>query len=162
MHKLSQDMRDFILLLNRHGVDFLICGGHAVAFHGYPRLTKDIDLFIRPSPENAHRLFNALRDFGFGNAGLPEESFAREGAVASLGVQPNQIDILTSIGGKRADCIDWAGVAGRLDGIEVNFVTLEDLLAAKREAGRLKDLADLEELQAIWGLDDRDEPVDPT
>lgn len=150
--KLSRDMHDFLCLLDNYQVEYLICGGHAVAFHGYARLTQDIDIFTRPSKENARRLFKALKDFGFENAGLPEEAFAEEKAVATLGVQPNQIDILTSIGGKVAEDIDWQGVEGELDGHPVRFVIFDDLLAAKRAAGRLKDLADLEELEAIRAM----------
>lgn len=152
MNKLSTDMLDLLELLDTHGVQYLICGGHAVAFHGYPRLTKDIDIFVRPTKDNARRLFEALEAFGFGNAGLVEEAFAKERAVASLGVSPNQIDILTSIGGRSASEIDWKGIPGELDGHPVRFVVLDDLLAAKRAAGRTKDLADLEELEAIRAM----------
>ncbi len=149
MDRLTTDMHDFLRLLKAHQVEFLICGGHAVAFHGHPRLTKDIDIFVRPTPDNARRLFVALTEFGFGQAGIPEHVFAIEGTAVSLGMQPNQIDLLTSVGGKNCNDIDWQGRPGVLDGIAVRFLALDDLLAAKRAAGRLKDLADLEELEAM-------------
>ena len=146
---LSKDMRDFILLLQQHGVTFLICGGHAVAFHGYPRLTLDLDILIKPSTANACKLMAALADFGFGAAGIPEDGFARRGTAVTLGVQPNQIDLLTSIGLSDDDALFGRGVPGDMDGITVTYVARADLIKAKREAGRPKDLADLDELTRI-------------
>jgi hypothetical protein len=86
----SKGMREFICLMQQHDVEFLICGGHAVAFHGYPRLTLDLDILVRPSKANARRLMAALAEFGFGAAGIPEDSFSRRGTAVTLGVQPNR------------------------------------------------------------------------
>jgi hypothetical protein len=142
-------MREFLGLLQQHDVEFLVCGGHAVAFHGYPRLTLDLDILVRPSTINARKLMAALADFGFGAAGIPADHFVRRGTAVTLGVQPNQIDILTSIGLSDDDTLFGRGVPGDMDGIPVAYVALADLLTAKREAGRPKDLADLDELMRI-------------
>jgi predicted nucleotidyltransferase len=139
-------MRDFLNLLGMHRVEYLICGGHAVAFHGYPRLTMDLDILVRPSPENSVRIMNALHDFGFGNAGIPQDGFSKRGTAITLGVQPNQIDLLTSVGITDDDTIFERAVDGKLDGISVKYISVGDLVKAKREAGRPKDLADINEL----------------
>ena len=146
---LSRDMREFIHLLRQHEVEFLVCGGHAVAFHGYPRLTLDLELLVRPSTANARRLMAALADFGFGAAGIPEDGFTRRGTAVTLGVQPNQIDILTSIGLSDDATLFGRGVPGDMDGIPVTYVAVAELITAKREAGRPKDLADVDELTRI-------------
>ena len=146
MPKISRDIRDLLRLFRKHGVAFAVCGGHAVAFHGYPRVTMDVDLLVVPGPENATRIMRALREFGFGKAGIPETAFLKKGAAVTLGVQPNQVDLLTSMSRTPARDILSRTVAGRLAGVPVRFVGLKDLLAAKREAGRKKDLADIEGL----------------
>lgn len=146
MAAISDDIRDFLLLLNRHGVEYAICGGHAVAFHGYSRLTMDVDILIKPSPENAARLAVALGEFGFGNAGIPFDAFAVEGTAVSLGVQPNQIDLLTSMSSQSTAEVFTHLAEGRLAGVPVRIVGAEDLLRAKQEAGRPKDLVDAAEL----------------
>jgi hypothetical protein len=151
---LSKDMREFIGLLQQHDVEFLVCGGHAVAFHGYPRLTMDLDILVKPSAANARRVMAALGDFGFGGAGIPKDGFTRRGTAVTLGVQPNQIDVLTSIGLSDDDSLFARGVTGDLDGIPVAYVAAADLIKAKREAGRPKDLADLDELTRICGAAD--------
>jgi hypothetical protein len=148
-HVLSKDLREFLCLLDRHGVDYLVCGGHAVAFHGYPRLTLDLDVLVRPSPDNARRITAALADFGFGAAGIREDVFTRRGTAITLGVQPNQVDILTSMGRSDGESVFASAVPGEIDGIAVRYVSLDDLLRAKREAGRAKDRADIEELTKI-------------
>lgn len=150
-HVLSKDLREFLQFLDRRGVEYLVCGGHAVAFHGYPRLTTDLDILVRPSPENADRVMAALADFGFGDAGLTADVFTHRGTAVTLGVQPNQVDLLTSMGRSDDESVFAAAVPGEIDGITVRYVSLEDLLRAKREAGRAKDLADVEELTRFHG-----------
>lgn len=146
MTTLSKDMRDLLLLLNQHQVDYLIAGGHAVAFHGYPRLTMDLDIVIRPGRRNARRTMAVLAEFGFGEAGISENAFLRRGTAVTLGVQPNQVDLLTSVGRTDDASIFKRARPGLIDRIPVRFLALEDLLSAKREAGRAKDLADIEGL----------------
>lgn len=146
---LSQDLQEFIRLLLQHKVEFLVCGGHAVAFHGHPRLTMDLDLLIKPTPANARRLMAALKDFGFGDAGIPQAGFTKHGTAVTLGAQPNQIDLLTPTGRTDDKALFANAVPGEIDGILVRYIALVDLIKAKREAGRPKDLADLDELARL-------------
>ena len=118
-----------------------------MAFHGYPRVTLDVDVLVTPDPENAKRILCALRAFGVGQAGIPVAALLKEGTAITLGVQPNQVDILTSMSRTATRDIIARAVAGRLAGIPVRFVALQDLLAAKQQAGRKKDLADIEGLR---------------
>lgn len=111
----------------------------------------DLDILVRPSPENADRVMAALADFGFGDAGLTADVFTHRGTAVTLGVQPNQVDLLTSMGRSDDESVFAAAVPGEIDGITVRYVSLEDLLRAKREAGRAKDLADVEELTRFHG-----------
>jgi hypothetical protein len=143
---ISHDMREFLRLLNHHQVEFAVCGGHAVAYHGYSRLTMDVDILILPSDENARRLGLALADFGFGNTGIPLSAFTKEGTAVSLGVQPNQIDLLTSMSTQPTAEIIHHSVPAILAGIPARVVAKDDLIRAKRESARPKDLADLCEL----------------
>ncbi|MFO0760570.1 MAG: nucleotidyltransferase [Byssovorax sp.] len=147
--KLQQDLREFVALLSSSGVDFIIVGGHAVAFHGHPRFTGDIDFLVRSTPENAERIVAALDAFGFGGVGLSPRDFTRLGFVVQLGRPPNRIDLLTSISGVDFEEA-WAGrIAGEIDGLAVFFLGLDALLKNKRASGRDKDLADVRTLQAI-------------
>jgi hypothetical protein len=151
MHEVSADIAELLRLFRRHRVDFLVCGGHAVAFHGYVRLTMDVDILVRPSAANAARVMRALTAFGFGGAGIPEDAFRVPGTAVSLGVQPNQVDLLTSISSQDPDEVFANAVWGRLGRLRVRFVCLPDLLRAKREADRPKDRLDVAELEALHG-----------
>jgi hypothetical protein len=130
-------------------VEFLICGGHAVSFHGYPRMTMDMDILIKPNQKNARRLMTALNEFGFGQAGIPEEAFLKEGTAVTLGVQPNQIDLLSSVSKQNVENIFKNAILGKLENFSVLYISKQDLLRAKREAGRPKDIADLDELEKM-------------
>ena len=148
--QLSQDMKEFIELLQKHKVQFLVCGGHAVAFHGYPRMTMDFDLLIKPTQENAQLIMACLNEFGFGH--IPElevSKFCQPGTVFTLGVQPNQIDLLTSVSSQDEQEIFDHCIIGELEDLSLNFISLDDLLRAKREANRLKDQLDVEELLKV-------------
>jgi hypothetical protein len=96
---LNKDLREFIELLNLNEVEYLVVGAFAVAFHGFPRYTGDLDLLVRPTGENADRVLRTLSQFGFGNAGIKAADFQSPGMVIQLGVQPNRIDLLTAISG---------------------------------------------------------------
>ncbi len=144
--KLHKDLREFIGLLNSHGVDYLIVGGHAVAFHGYPRFTGDTDFFVRPTAENAERLMRALDAFGFGDIGLDIGTFTLPDKVVQLGRPPNRIDLLTSISGVGFEAGWESRVAAELDGLPVWFIGREALLQNKRATGRTKDADDIEKL----------------
>lgn len=146
--KLQSDLREFIGLLNSRKVDYLVVGGHAVAFHGYPRFTGDVDFFINATPENARRVLQVLDDFGFGGLGLGDQSLTQAGKVIQLGRPPNRIDLLTSISGVAFEEAWEQRVAAELDGIPVHFVSKEALIKNKRAAARSKDLADVDALVA--------------
>lgn len=146
--KLQRDLREFIELLNSRRVDYIVVGGHAVAFHGHPRFTGDIDFFVRPTPDNAARLVEALHDFGFGGTGLTVEDFTRPNRVIQLGKVPNRIDLLTTISGVDFEEAWQAKVGAELDSIPVSFLGYYQLLRNKQAAGRVQDLADLEALSS--------------
>jgi hypothetical protein len=147
--KLQADLREFIGLLNSHRVDYLVVGGHAVAFHGHPRFTGDMDFLIRTTSSNAHRVLDVLADFGFGSLGIAERDLLEPGRIVQLGHPPNRIDLLTSISGVDFDSA-WEGrVHASIDDQPVNLLGLDELLQNKQASGRQKDLADVEKLTAI-------------
>ncbi|MGB6849079.1 MAG: hypothetical protein WBG05_12860 [Thermoanaerobaculia bacterium] len=122
-------------------------GGHALAFHAKPRFTKDIDILVEPSADNAKRLMQALDDFGFGDVGLTEGDFSAPGAIVQLGVAPNRIDLITAIDGVTFDEA-WQGrVRGRFGSQEVFYLGKTELIRNKQASGRKQDLADLEWLE---------------
>ena len=146
---MSPDFRELLATFNAHGVDFLIVGAHALAAHGHVRATKDLDLFIRATPENAARAYAALADFGALLHDLTEEDLHTPGTVFQIGVPPVRIDLVTEIDGVAfADA--WKGrFETTLAGIPVAVLSLADLIRNKKEAGRLQDLADVEALEKL-------------
>ncbi len=143
--KLPKDFREFIALLNSENVRYVIVGGYAVAFHGYPRFTGDIDFFVEATAENAVRLMRVLARFGFGELGLTERDFTMPDQVVQLGMAPNRIDLVTGISGVSfAEAWDNK-VESTLEGLPVNFVSKAVLIRNKTAAGRAKDRADIQE-----------------
>jgi hypothetical protein len=147
--KLQADLREFIGLLNSHNVEYLVVGGHAVAFHGHPRFTGDIDFLIRTTPANAHRVLGVLNAFGFGDLGIAERDLLEAGRVVQLGHPPNRIDLLTSISGVDFDAAWQSRVQTFIDDQPVSLLGWDELLQNKRASGRQKDLADIEKLLAV-------------
>ena len=144
---LSKDFKEFIDLLSAHNVRYLVVGGYAVAFHGYPRYTKDLDVWIELSLENAVRIINALEEFGFGSLGLKTEDFLEHDQIIQLGYAPNRIDILTTLTEVNfEDCYN-ARIEIEMQGVKINFIDLENLKRNKRATGRPQDLADAENLK---------------
>jgi predicted nucleotidyltransferase len=145
--KLHQDIHEFIELCLSRKVEFLLVGGYALAFHGAPRFTEDIDLMVLVSPENADKLYSVLADFGFGEVGIIRDDFLHADQVIQLGRAPNRIDILTGISGvtwKEA----WASrIQVNLDGIEIQVIGKQELIRNKQATGRIQDLADLARLR---------------
>ena len=146
MH-LNKDFREFIELLNSNGVEYLIVGAFAVAWHGHPRFTADIDFLIRASSANAGQILNTLTEFGFGSLEISVEDLNRPNQVVQLGAKPNRIDIITSIDGVEFEQAWGRRVIGAIDGISVSIIGLEDLLRNKESTGRSKDAGDAEELR---------------
>ena len=146
---LDKDLRELLALFNTTGVEFLVVGGHAVAFHGRPRLTDDLDLFVRPDLANGERIVQALQQFGFGSRELTPADFLADDRVIQLGRAPNRVDLLTRLYG--VDFSDAWGrrVAARLDDAQVWIISREDLIKNKRETGRTQDLADVEFLERL-------------
>jgi hypothetical protein len=147
--KLQKDLREFIELLNSARVEYVVVGGHAVAFHGHPRFTGDIDFLVRASPENALRIIDVLKRFGFGGTGLVAADFEAAGRIVQLGRPPNRIDLLTAISGVDFDEVWATRIASTLDGIDVAFIGKDALLKNKRASGRAKDLADVEAIDDV-------------
>ncbi len=144
--KLNADLREFVELLNSHKVEYVIVGGHAVAFHGYPRFTGDIDFFIRRSEANARLVLSVLSDFGFGDSSPTMESLTADGSVIQLGLPPNRIDLLTGISGVDFSEVWATREEANLDGLAVAFIGREALLKNKSASGRSKDKLDVEVL----------------
>jgi hypothetical protein len=145
--KLTRDLGEFIELLNAHGVEYLLVGGWAFAFHATPRYTGDLDFFLKCDLPNALRLESVLKEFGFGTLEGLKESFLQPGRILQFGLPPNRIDILTQIDGVEFGEAWPDRVAGELDGVPVQFISREWLIRNKAAAGRPKDLADLEALR---------------
>ncbi len=141
---LSRDFVEFIECLISRQVDYLLVGGHALAFHGLPRFTKDIDFWVRPTAENAEKIILALDDFGFSEIGLTREDFTIPGRIVQLGQPPNRIDILTSIDGVEFDLAFSNRVKSEYRGSRLWVIGREELILNKRSTGRKQDLLDVE------------------
>ena len=150
---LNADLREFIGLLNSRGVEYVIVGAHCLAFHARPRYTGDLDLFVRPTPENATRLVEALRAFGFGSV-ASHADFIQPGQVIQLGRAPHRIDLLTSLSGVDAEEGFATKVPAEIDGIPVSILSRELLLRNKRATGRPQDIADVALLEMTSACDD--------
>lgn len=144
----NKDLREFVELLNSSGVRFLIVGGHAVAFHGYPRFTGDLEVWIATDPENAFRVAKVLSNLGFGSLKFSAENFVRPGYAVQLGRPPYRIDILISIDAVAFSRAYRRRRMVRVGTLTIPFIALEDLLKNKRATGRPQDLADVERLRS--------------
>ena len=144
---LAPDFDEFIGFLTAHGVEFVVVGAYALAFHGAPRFTGDLDLLVRPTPDNATRLLAALDAFGFPVPDLSAEAVVDRRRMLQMGVPPVQIHVMSAISG-----VDWDEawsdrVEGALGRHRVAFLGRETFLRNKRAAGRPKDVADIDALE---------------
>jgi predicted nucleotidyltransferase len=144
---LNQDFREFIQSLNDNHVRYLVIGGYAVALHGYPRYTKDIDIWIDMSPLNAASMVRALEQFGFSSLGLQAADFLVPDQIIQLGYPPGRIDLITTPPGVEFESCYASRVEVVIEDVAVNFIDLENLKKNKRASGRLQDLADLDNLE---------------
>jgi predicted nucleotidyltransferase len=144
--KIVQDYKDLLVLLEAHCVDYLLIGGYAVGLYGYARATVDIDIWVRRTTDNAHKIERVLAEFGFPLNNINVEDFTDENAIFQMGLPPNRLDILTSISGVEFDIAYSRKNRVLLDGIEINLISLADLKANKLASARHKDLNDLHEL----------------
>jgi len=142
----QKDFKELLELFKGHKIEYMIVGAYALAYHGVPRFTGDIDIFVKPSNANAQKILSALSDFGFGSLDLKIEDFQNPDSVVQLGVPPVRIDIMTSITGVTWEEADRGKVEGLYGDIPVPFLGREQYIANKRALGRKKDLADLESL----------------
>ena len=144
---LNPDFKEFFQLLNANNVQYLIVGGYAVAYHGHPRYTKDIDVWIWIDPENARRVVKTLADFGFESLGLREDDFLETDTSIQLGYAPNRIDLIMGVPGVAfRECYEKRAET-EIDGVKLPFIDLENLKKSKKASGRLQDLADVENLK---------------
>jgi len=144
--KLSKDLREFVELLNSRKIKYVLVGGHAVAYHGFPRYTGDIDFFVDASPANAALVASVLNDFGFGHLGLKDADFREPETVVQLGRAPHRIDILTSVTAVAFDEAWGTRVETNLDGLPVWVISKDLLMRNKLATGRPQDLADAKRL----------------
>ncbi len=144
--RLSPDFSAFVAACAEHDVRYLIVGGYALAAHGFPRNTKDLDVWVEADAANAERLLEALAAFGFASLDLEVADFAEPGHVIQLGYPPLRIDLLTSIDGVEFPSAFARSAVVSVAGCDVRVIGVEDLVANKRASGRLQDLADVERL----------------
>ena len=146
MTPLLPDLKEFLKLLNEHRVEYLLIGGYAVSYHGYPRSTADIDIWIATNEQNAGQIIAALEAFGFGGTGMTPDLFLQPDQITRMGNPPHRIEILTTISGLDFSEAYAQRVVDVIDDIPVSLISLEHLKINKRASGRAKDLADLENL----------------
>jgi len=145
--EIQQDFKELLKLLNAHDVEFVIVGAYALAFHGVPRFTGDIDILIKPDPINAGKVLTALKEFGFGSLDLKESDFNEPDKVVQLGVAPVRIDLITSLTGVSWQQAYSSKVEGSYGDVKVYYLGRKELISNKKALGRKKDLADIESLE---------------
>ncbi|MCJ7623360.1 MAG: hypothetical protein MUO76_07640 [Anaerolineaceae bacterium] len=144
---LNQDFKEFIQSLKDNNVRYLVVGGYAVAFHGYPRYTKDLDIWVGTQLENAEKIVTAIEQFGFGSLGLKVEDFLEPDTIIQLGYPPCRIDLITTLPGVNFEISYDSKVKVDIDNLLINFIDIENLKKNKLASGRAQDIADLENLE---------------
>jgi predicted nucleotidyltransferase len=144
--ELHPDFKDFLKLLNSHGVEYLLVGGYAVGYYGYPRATGDLDIWIAVNENTAARTASVLREFGMPQNEATEDLFLEKDKIVRMGFPPVRIEVITGISGVNFDGCYSRRVSIEVDGIPVPLISLDDLKTNKRSAGRHKDMEDLEHL----------------
>jgi len=142
--EVQKDFRDLLELFNKQKVDYIIVGAYALGFHGAPRYTGDLDVFVKPDPTNARSIIKALTAFGFGSVGLAATDFEEEGKIVQLGFPPVRVDIITSLTGVSWEQARAGRVKGEFGDLKVHYIGRDDFIENKRALGRKKDIADLE------------------
>jgi len=146
---LNKDYKDMLRALSGEKVKFLLIGAYAMAAHGYPRATMDIDIWIMPSLQNADAVLRALRRFGTPLHNLTREDLRQDGTIFQIGVAPRRIDLITAASGLQFEEVYKRSLSVNIEGIEVHIPSIDDLIRNKRESGRTRDLADAEALEAL-------------
>ena len=142
------DWKEFLECFNAHRVEYMVVGAHALAHHGAPRMTGDLDLLVRPTPENGQRVLDALKAFGFSSLDLSIDDFAGTDRVVQLGYPPIRIDIMTTLSGVTWAEAESGRAAALCVGVPARFLGRAELIRNKRACGRAQDLADLERLES--------------
>jgi predicted nucleotidyltransferase len=146
---LNEDYRDMLHALSEEKVRFILVGAYALAAHGYPRATMDIDIWVMPSPQNAEAVLRALRRFGAPLHNLTREDLQIDGTIFQIGVAPRRIDIITAASGLRFEETFQNSISVNIEGIEVHIPSIDDMILNKRATGITKDLADAEALESL-------------
>lgn len=147
--RVEKDYEDLLRLLNKYKVKYCIVGAFAVAFYTKPRYTKDIDILIEPSAANAHKIINALNEFGFSNIGLTEDDFTEKGKIIQLGYEPVRVDLITSIKGISFEDVWKNKKTGKYGEERVYFIGLDELIKNKTLVNRGQDRIDLKLLKKV-------------
>jgi hypothetical protein len=152
----NEDFVDMLTALTAHQVDFLVVGAYALAAHGFPRATGDIDIFVAPTIENAERVYRALLDFGarVSAHGVTAKDFESKGAVYQIGLPPRRIDLLTSISGVEYEEAAEHALHGHVGPCSIRFIGRAALIKNKLSTGRTKDRANVEQLASLHGQSD--------
>lgn len=145
--ELDKDFKEFIELLNKYNVDYLVVGGYALSFHGYIRNTYDIDIWLRKSQETAKKMMSVIQDFFGETIDLTEKDFSESDEFIQLGYPPYRIDLLKTISGIEFDQCFKSRLVTEKSGIKINYIDLENLKKNKKASGRSKDIADLDNLK---------------
>ena len=143
---LPKDFKEFLRLLNANKVEYLLIGGYAVGYHGYPRATADMDIWISINEENASKIVEVLKTFGFSDPGINTDAFLKPDQIIRMGLPPIRIEVVTTISGVSFDECYSERVEDEIDGIKVNLIDINHLKINKKASGRYKDLNDLENL----------------
>lgn len=146
---LNEDYKDILHALSDEKVRFILVGAYALAAHGYPRATMDIDIWVMPSPDNADAVLRALRRFGASLQNLTKEDLQKDGTIFQIGVSPRRIDIITSASGLQFEPVYQNSIPVNIEGIEVRIPPIDDLIVNKKATGRTKDAADVEVLESL-------------
>jgi predicted nucleotidyltransferase len=146
---LNEDYRDMLHALSDEKVRFILVGAYALAAHGYPRATMDIDIWVMPSLDNAEAVLRALRRFGAPLHNLTQEDLQKDGTIFQIGVAPRRIDIITAASGLQFEHTYQNSILVNIDGIDVRIPSIDDLIINKKATGRTKDLADAEALESL-------------
>ena len=146
MIELAPDFKEFLRLLNSHGVEYLLVGGYVVGYHGYPRTTNDLDVWVAVCPENAEKLVTVFQEFGFSKGSVDSAAFLDEKRVIRMGVPPVCIDVITTVSGLEFTACQALHVVVDIDVSCVNLLRLEDVNTNMLASGRPQDLNDIEHL----------------
>jgi len=146
---LEKDFEELVTLLNKYNIDYMIVGGYALAFHGKPRHTGDLDIWIDISDTNAEKMCAALAEFGMASLGMTKEDFLKKGIITQIGYPPLRVDILNEIDGVSFNNAYSNKMVIDVDGLMINYIGLDDLIKNKTASGRNQDLTDVNTLKKL-------------